>query len=320
MLRNIIKWSLIAALPLAASPATAQTYGLATSAPGGLLHALGTALSKVISEKTGLRVRVQPFGGTSQSLPLIDSGEVSVGMNNVTEFDFAYNGTGFFAGKKHPNLRLVGVMVPYFFSVAVKKDSPIQSIAALKGKRMPTVYRSQKIAGLLFRATLATEGLRESDLKGVPVPNVGRGANDFAAGKTDGFFFAIGAGKVAETSAKVGGIRFLPLSGSGKALAGMHGVAPKTFLRTLKPAKRLVGIVRPTQVMGDYFTLIASTKVSDDTIYRMTKAAYENKNALIKAHGAYRLFQPKGMAKDYGLPYHAGAIRFYKETNLWKQK
>jgi hypothetical protein len=43
----------------------------------------------------------------------------------------------------------------------------------------------------------------------VPVPNVVKGADDFAAGKTDFFLFALGAGKVRETDAKVGGIRVI---------------------------------------------------------------------------------------------------------------
>jgi TRAP transporter TAXI family solute receptor len=303
------------------SSLTAQTLGLGTSAQGGINHALGSALATVLSKKTGMQVRVQPFSGTSQTLPLLNLGELDLGINNVSEFDFAVRGGNYFKNKRQKNLRLVGVLIPYHIGIAVRKDSDIKSLADLRGKRVPTTYSGQKIAWHLVRALLANGGLGTGELKGLPVPNVGRGANDFATGKADAFFFAIGAGKVAETSAKVGGIRFLPLDTSSAAVARMRKIIPNSFITRLKPSKRFVGIEGPTDAMGDVFVLIAGSHVSDDVDFNITKSIYEVKKDQVKAHRAYRLYSPDQMVKPYrGLTYHSGAIRYYSQKKVWQSK
>jgi len=64
--------------------------------------------------------------------------------------------------------------------------------------------------------------------------------------------------------------------------------------------------------------LFASTETNDETVYRMTRALYGNKDKLVAASPAFRLFGRDAMAKDLGVvEYHPGAIRFYREQGLW---
>jgi len=46
-----------------------------------------------------------------------------------------------------------------------------------------------------------------------------------------------------------------------------------------------------------------------------------NKADLVKGHPSFNSFSPDRMAATYGtLRYHRGAIKFYKEVGLWKDK
>ena len=69
----------------------------------------------------------------------------------------------------------------------------------------------------------------------MPVPHVVRGADDFMQGKVEAATFAVGAGKVAEVNAKVGGIRFLDMPNTPEALARLHEVMPRGLFHMLNP-------------------------------------------------------------------------------------
>ncbi len=64
--------------------------------------------------------------------------------------------------------------------------------------------------------------------------------------------------------------------------------------------------------------LVASTQTDEDVVYRMTRALFQNRDRLIAASPAFRLFSPDAMAKQLSpVAYHPGAIRFYREQGLW---
>src|SRR5207247_2093077 len=62
-----------------------------------------------------------------------------------------------------------------------------------------------------LNALLAAGGVTMNDVQKVPTVNVIRASEDFKSGKIDLFFFAVGAPKVQEIAAAVGGLRVLPM-------------------------------------------------------------------------------------------------------------
>ncbi len=54
-----------------AVPAAAQTYGFATLPPGTLNHTTASAIAKVLKEKAGLNVLVQPTAGDQVIVPMV---------------------------------------------------------------------------------------------------------------------------------------------------------------------------------------------------------------------------------------------------------
>jgi uncharacterized protein len=201
-----------AALGLAA-PAAAQTYGFATLPPGSLNHTTASAVAKVLKERAGMNMLVQPTAGDSVIIPMVSRGEVEIGIANIPEI------AGYFEGGRHPELRLIGTAHPLRSAFWVRKDSPMRTIADLKGKKVALGYSAMRTIDVLSRAILATGGLTEKDVSPVLVPNVVRGADDFASGASEMFFFAFGAPKVREVDATVGGIRVLDINEAGMEAA-----------------------------------------------------------------------------------------------------
>jgi len=307
---------------LLASTAAAETIGIGTTGPGSVTHSTGSAIAKLVTQETGLQVRVQPHGGNNVAVPAANAGEVEFASSNVYELKDGLAGTGIYKGQVLDNLRIVSVLMPLRVCFFVKEDSPIKSLKDFKGKRIPGVFKTQKVVGLLTTGMLANAGLTYDDVKMIPVPNVLRGADDFAQGKSDAFFFAVGSGKIREVGAKVGGVRALPIDSSPEAMARFREHMPVVYPLELKPSKPNYGILSPTNVAAFDLLFITNKNVSEDVVYKVTKALHGGKKVMFasfKPLGAY--FSPQQMAKDlpYG-EYHPGAIKFYKETGMWPPK
>ena len=302
--------------------ASAQTYGIGANPQGSIFYAAGAAVSKVMVEKTGLQFRVSPYAGSSTYIPLIQRGELPFGLANTAEAAFAYAGTEMFKGHPNKNLRAVMLAIPILSGIGVRSDSPMKTVADLKGKRVPVGFNSGRIFHFLMGAALATAGLTDKDLKGVPTPNFIEGAKLFMAGRTDAAYFPLNAGISKQAMATIpGGWRYLDFDGSPGGAEKMAAFTPTSMPAAVKPGPNATGVVvNPTHLVRVDILLMAGAHVPDDVVYKLVKTAYEGKPELVKALGAFNQFDPKGMVRKHPAPYHPGAIKFYQEVGMWPPK
>jgi TRAP transporter TAXI family solute receptor len=312
--------ALVLAGVVAGAAAQAQTISIGTSPVGSLNHSLGNALGKVVTEVAGLRVRVVPYGGGQQFLPLIDKKELEMAVPSATDALFAFQGKGDFAGNPSPGLRIIGTVFPYYIGWFVKKDSPYRSLSDLKGKKLAIGFTANSAQRRTHLGGLATEGLTEADFDGVPVPHVVRGADDFMQGKVDATTFAVGAGKVAEADIKVGGIRYLNLSDSADAQARLKQILPASYVAAIQPAPELTGIVGPTKVLHEDYLILTGAQLADDDAYKVAKVLYDAQDKLATIAKVYARYDKNELTRDRGIPFHPGAIRFYREKGIWSPK
>ena len=192
----------LAGVAFTATFAAAQTFGFATLPPGTLNHTTASAISKVLKEKGGINMLVQPTAGDQVINPMVGRAEVEVGITNIMEAQDALDG-------QFKDMRIItavhALRTPFF----VRKDSGMVKMADIKGKRVSLGYSAMRNIDKTMRAQLATAGLTEADVKPVLVPNVVRSADEFMGGNADMFSFAFGGPKVREADATVGGVRAL---------------------------------------------------------------------------------------------------------------
>ena len=305
-------------LALLCGAASAQTLGIGTAPQGSIGYNMGSAIAKALSEVEKIQTRVQPYSGSSAVFPLVNTGEMDLTVGNVLEAQEAANGEGPYAGRKQANLRIIAVIFPIHVSLFVKKDSPIRTIADLKNRRVTYGFTAQVTLKRVVDAILVNGGIDSTYVKTALVPNITRGADDFVEGKADAAFFAIGAGKVSEADKAVGGIRFLSLSDDPKAVAAMRRIIPYAYIEEIQPGPAYAGVVAPTKLMGYDYVVLAGTHVKDDVAYRIAKTLHEQKPRLVESLRAFQAFDPQKMHKPMPAPFHAGALKYYKEKGLAK--
>jgi len=316
MLKSLRLATLAAALvPFAAG---AQTVGFATLPPGSILHAQASVIAKVVQDHSKLQVRVIGYGGDTGILESVNSKQAEFWVLDVGESADALHGRGSWKGNPKPNLRTALTLSGFQMAFWVKKDSNIHSIADLKGKRVPAEWVQQTGVIPHTTAVLAAGGLNYSDVVKVPEVNVVRAADDFKAGKLDLLFFAVGAPKVAEVSAAVGGLRLLPMNPLPDSEQRMKAVRPEYYFSTVNPAPHIAGVDKPSPVQTIDVVVGVGAHVSDEITYQLVKALYGNKKGLVEGHPSFNAFQEKNAGKAQpSLPYHPGAIKFLKEAGVW---
>jgi len=175
-------------------------------------------------------------------------------------------------------------------------------------------YSAMRNIDKVGRAQLAAAGLTEKDSKVVLVPNVVRSADDFVSGAADMFNFAFGAPKVREVDATVGGIRALEIPESGMAAA--KKLLPEGYLTPAVPNGFFIGVDHPMGVYTWDNMIFTSAKVPDDVIYKAIDTMEKNKADLVAVQPALREFSAAGLYKQYDIPYHPGALKYFKEHNI----
>ncbi|MBM3528573.1 MAG: TAXI family TRAP transporter solute-binding subunit [Alphaproteobacteria bacterium] len=307
-----------AVMAVAAVTAQAQTLSIGTSPVGTLNYSTGNALGKVMTDSAGLRARVVPFGGGQHVLPLIGRKELELSISTATDTINAFEGKEDFKGKPNPSLRAIGKVFPFAIGWYVKKDSPYKTLTDLKGKKIAVGFTASSAQERFFRASFATYGVTEKDFDGVQAPHVVRGADDFMQGKVEASTFAVGAGKIAEANAKVGGLRFLNVPDSADAIKRLRTVLPRASVSVLNPAPQFAGIVAPTKLIFEDYLVVGGTQISDGDAYKLAKVLYEEQAKLAGIAKTYEQYKTAELGADRGVPFHPGAMKYYKEKGIWK--
>jgi len=309
-------------LALAPSPALAQvprSASLATHAVGSLYNSIGTGIATIVSRHTPITVRVQPFAGPPAWLPSMDKGDTDMGILTSADAVSSYKGIILYKRPfKNTRILLVGGAIQ--LSYYVPKDSPIQTVSDLKGKRVPTDFPGVPIVALSARAGLASAGLTYKDIVKVPVSDLQAEHQAFMEGRTDAGWHALRSPSLEEANARVGGIRFIPVNDTPEGAEKMAAVYPGSYPATAK-AGTATGLVNDTAMLTNDIYLVATKDLSEDGAYTIVKTLWDNTKELSAAYSALASWrQDRMVSKSAFIPYHPGAIRFYKEKGVWNKQ
>jgi TRAP transporter TAXI family solute receptor len=314
-LRRISAALALAALLPGAAAAQVVTLGSTTA---GATGQMGRAIAATVSELSPLNMRPQEMANTADYMPLVNAGEIDFGISNVVQLWFASQGTGMSQGQPGPDLRAVAVLQPFRAGLQVRNDGDIATIEDVAGKRVPQ-FPDASLGDHVMRAFLANAGLTYDDVVGVPVPNFPRMWDSFREGSTDAVIDVPGSANSRELDAAVGGIRYLSFNDSPETLEAMREWLPQTFLMEIGPDSGLPGFFEPTMINAYAYTFFANAGVPEDRVYEVTKAMHEGEQALLATGPIWAGLDRSRYAVDIDVPFHPGAIRFYREAGIWPE-
>lgn len=299
------------------NPPGERTIKIATNPAGTLVYAASASLAKLIQEQAGRRATIQPFSGSSVYLPMLQRGELALGLNTSIDGYLAYRGLPPYSVPMH-NLRTLGMIFPIDIAFMVRGDSGLRSIEDLRGKRVVVTFRANAALEQLHRGILATGGLDFDDIQAQTVAGLPEGVQALQDGSADAVPIGLGTALALQADASLpAGIRYLTM---GQYEARLPEIMPGTHVVTVEPHKGRIGISEPIRVSRVADMLNTGTHMSDDDAYAIVKTIYTNWDALRKDLPSLAGILASEMAPaDNMHPYHPGAVRFYREAGLWTE-
>jgi uncharacterized protein len=292
-----------------------RTAAIGTNPAGTGAHALGSGLAAVASKATPISGKVQPYNGPNAWMPLLQNGELEMGIINILDSYMAATGTGNYK-KAYPSMRVIsGGVFPFTAGLLVRDKSDIKRVSDLKGKRMAWDFGGHAINQTWQNAMMEMEGVKPTDVAQVRYSNLNDGIRGVVEGKNDATISALGIGIVEEVNA-MEPIRFLNLpntENSNKILSKYGASVVKSDPAT--------GVRGETHVIGYPLQLVSSTQVNDKTIATLLKGWWDNLAELQTIHPLFKRWTKETQAiTNFTVPYHSGAIQFYKEVGVWTPK
>ena len=305
---------------------SAEFFSIGTGGPTGVYFQVGNAVCKMVAKiqsaehgrKKGTdkayRCSAPSTGGSTYNIGQIMQGELQFGVAQSDWQYHAYNGTRPDKVKPYDKLRAVFSAHPEPFQIIARKGSKIKDWKSLKGKKVNIGNPGSGQRGT-FEVLMEAHGVDTGYFGATSELTSSEQSGALCDKKIDAFGYTVGvpnAGVAQSTDGCGASIINLNTDAVKKLVADNPFYAFATIPKgTYKTSKKDV------TTFGVMASFVTSADVSEDLVYAVTKAVFENLDDFRKQHPAFANLDPKKMIVDgLSAPLHPGAVKYYKEKGL----
>ena len=305
--------ALVMVLSLAACGAGgAAKMTMGTGGTSGTYYAFGGVLGQYIKNNAGIDVTVVSTDGSKANIESIDSGDYQLGTVQSDVMAYAWAGSrSFEANGKIDSFRVVAGL--YAEAVQLVTMNPdIKSVADLKGK---SVSIGAPGSGVYFNAmdVLAAAGLTENDIK-AQYQSFADSTDALKDGKIDAAFIVAGAPTAAITELCTTNSAYLvPIDGD---IAAKLMADCAFYTSYVIPAGTYAGQTEDVTTVTVKATLIVAASASEDDVYNLTKAIFDNVDAIAAENGEGKELSIENATSGMAAPFHAGAAKYFAEKGV----
>lgn len=300
-----------AAFPAAFStPVSAQQMTLMTGPQGGVWVPLGGQL-KSMWEKAipGLNVTATPGAGIA-NVRGVDEGKAQIGFGNSSSTVDGLAGAAPYP-KKVTKVCQMANLYPQYFQVVALADAKVRTFADFKGKSVVTQPKGNT-GELLTNLTLSLNGLNYQSLSKINFQSY----TDAVSMMKDGHaqIFTLGTTVPASSVmdlASARDINLVPVD--DKTMNELRKKNPG-YQKLIVKAGTYPKQDKDVPQIGYSAHLVVACDLPEQTVYTMTKTVAANISDMASVNKAMAGLSPKDMAADIGVPFHKGALKFYKEA------
>jgi len=265
----------------------------------------------------GLIAIAQSANGSVANVNAIQSGTSESGLAQSDVAYWGFNGTGVFEGKEPlDKLRFLASLYPEHIHVVLPKDSPVQDLKELEGKRIGVGLPASgaQVGALLI---LEAVGLKKNENFTAEELNTAQSAERIQDGQLDAFLTVTGAPSsgIAQL-ASIAGMRLLSIPDDVQK--AVIESAPFYFSSPIT-ADTYEGQDYEVNTLAVGAQWLVSADQPEDLVYGITKALWnDTSKKLISNHAKGKDVTAETALDGAGIPLHPGAEKFYKEAGLLK--
>lgn len=303
----------------AASAADQQFVTIGTGGVTGVYYPTGGAICRLVNKNRkehGIRCSVESTGGSVYNARTIRAGELEFGVAQSDVQAASLAGTGSFeADGAYEDLRALFSVHPEPMHLMARADSGINTVADLKGKKV-NIANPGSGTRVLAETLMKYSGLTKEDFSLAAELKSSEQSAALCDGKIDATIWAAGLpnGSSQEATSSCD-VKIIALEGEAidKLLAENPAYAAATIPGGMYPNN-----ADDIPSWGPKATIVTSAKVSDEVVYEVVKAIFENFDGFKGLHPAFARLNEEEMVSDaLSADIHPGAMKYYKERG-WK--
>ena len=289
------------------SGASKMTMG--TGGTTGTYYAYGGVLGQYIKDHAGIDVVVVSTDGSKANIQSIDAGDYQLGTVQSDVLAYAWEGSRSFQEEGAiDSFRVVAGLYAEAVQL-ITMDPEIKSVADLKGK---SVSIGAPGSGVYFNAVdvLAAAGLTEADIN-PQYQSFGDSTDALKDGKIDAAFIVAGPPTPAITELCTTNNAYLvPIDGD--IAAKLMADCPFYTAYSI-PAGTYPGQDADVATVTVKATLIVSADADEDDVYNLTKAIFDNIDAISAENAKGTELSIENAVSGMSAPFHAGAAKYFAE-------
>jgi len=295
--------------------ANAQTaLRIGVSSSGSVFYTLGVGLSAMLNKYADISATAEPVGGSTANMFALGADKIDLAIANAGASYDAFHGNKPFKDKIA--VRLVAQGAPNLRQVVVRTGSGIEKPEDLVGKTVIGKRPALPEIGLIMDALLKVYDIDPGKVKIVSTTNTGEAVKAIKSGTVDAVVIpgSAGAGYLQQLM-RDKKITYLKIPED--KMKAMVAMLPKYIAITTLPANTYEGQSEAVKIFGLASYLVAAARVPDETVYRVTKTLFGHIDEFHGFHGAAKEWTLKEALETPTIPYHPGAIRYFKEGYAW---
>ncbi|MBQ9940959.1 MAG: TAXI family TRAP transporter solute-binding subunit [Clostridia bacterium] len=289
---------------------TKMTMG--TGGTQGTYYGYGGVLGQYIKNNANIGVTVVSTDGSKANIQGIAAGNYQLGTVQSDVMSYAWEGTRSFAEDgKVDSFRVVAGLYAEAVQL-ITMNSEIKTVADLAGKN---VSIGAPGSGVYFNAidVLSAAGLTENDIN-AQYQSFADSTDALKDGKIDAAFIVAGAPTPAIVELCTTNSAYLvPIDGDVAA----NLIASCPFYTAYNiPAETYAGQTEDVQTVTVKATLIVSSSASEDDVYNLTAAIFDNAEAIAAENGKGAELSIENATSGMTVPFHAGAAKYFAEKGV----
>ncbi len=294
-------------------PADGGNYILATGGTSGTYYSFGGAMAQIINKTAGTNITAQSTGASKENIRLVSTKEAELAIVQNDVLDYAYKGIELFNGEKIENVLTIGTLYPEVIQLVVAADSDIMTLADLKGKKVSVGDAGSGVEANA-KQVLEAYGLSFEDID-VRRLSFKESGDAFSNKQLDAFFVTAGIPNTAIVELAVKNpVKLLNIEGD--PMKSLQTKYP--FYTEFTIGKDVYNTAEDIKTIAIQATLVCGADMSEDAVYNITKAIFENLTELGEAHAKGKEVALEKTVQGVSVPFHPGAEKYYKEQGILK--
>ncbi|MEA4893346.1 MAG: TAXI family TRAP transporter solute-binding subunit [Peptococcaceae bacterium] len=291
-----------------------QFISIATASLGGSYYPIGVGMAEIFQKNlNNVEASVEVTGGATENPKLVGAGDSDIGFTNANLAYAAYSGTGIFEGSAYGDLRLMfGGVAPGTIHMVVKADSDIQTYADLKGRKV--AVGPQGGGGLsLLPDLFKIYDMTMDDIK-ASYMSYDEGVQAVIDGHVEAAFAQAPHPASAIKNIQGSGVAFRLIEMTEEERTQLLTDCP--YYNSVDIPADVYGTDHDIKTIGSSNVVVINAGLSEDLVYQMVKAVYENLDALHDVHPSASSIALES-AVNKMIPMHEGAIKYFTEMGVY---